>query len=141
MAGWATPRISRRAFLPRDPDRPHRPDQWAIDPVAYRRTGVGAAEIVLARGTFYGTRGPGGEMVQRVAIAGFGAIGRVVAEHLDPKSRGGIDGLSLTAVSARDTARAQRVMAGFARTVPVLPLAGLGEAADIVVECAPASVL
>jgi len=80
-------------------------------------------------------------MVQRVAIAGFGAIGRVVAEHLDPQSRGGIDGLSLTAVSARDTARAERTMAGFARTVPVLPLAELGGVADIVVECAPAAVL
>ena len=76
-------------------------------------------------------------MVQRVAIAGFGAIGRVVAEHLDR----GIPGLELAAVSARDVSRAERTMAGFARRVPVLPLARLGEAADIVVECAPAAVL
>lgn len=76
-------------------------------------------------------------MVQRVAIAGFGAIGRVVAEYLDR----GIDGLTLAAVSARDIARAQAAMAGFARPAPVLPLAALGEAADIVVECAPAAVL
>jgi len=75
--------------------------------------------------------------MQRVAIAGFGAIGKVVAEHLDR----GIDGLSLAAVSARDTARAEVAMAGFAHPVPVLPLARLGEAADIVVECAPAAVL
>jgi aspartate dehydrogenase len=75
--------------------------------------------------------------VQRVAIAGFGAIGRVVAEYLDR----GIDGLTLAAVSARDIARAQAAMAGFARPAPVLPLAALGEAADIVVECAPAAVL
>ena len=47
----------------------------------------------------------------RVAIAGFGAIGRVVAEHLDR----GVDGLTLAAVSARDTARAQAAMAGFAK--------------------------
>jgi aspartate dehydrogenase len=76
-------------------------------------------------------------MLQRVAIAGFGAIGRVVAEHLDR----GMDGLVLSAVSARDTRRAQTAMAGFARPVPVWPLARLGEDADIVVECAPAAVL
>jgi aspartate dehydrogenase len=80
-------------------------------------------------------------MVQRVAIAGFGAIGRVVAEHLDGKLHGGIDGLQLAAVSARDTARAERAMAGFAHPVPVLPLARLWEEADIVVECAPAALL
>jgi aspartate dehydrogenase len=76
-------------------------------------------------------------MVQRVAIAGFGAIGRVVAEHLDR----GIDGLTLVAVSARDATRAEAAMARFSRPVPVLPLARLGEDADIVVECAPAAVL
>jgi aspartate dehydrogenase len=76
-------------------------------------------------------------MVQRVAIAGFGAIGKVVAEHLDR----GIDGLALAAVSARDTARAAAAMTGFARPVPVLPLARLGDEADIVVECAPAALL
>jgi len=76
-------------------------------------------------------------MVQRVAIAGFGAIGRVVAEALDR----GIDGLALAAVSARDMARAERAMAGLARKVPVVPLARLVDAADIVVECAPAAVL
>src|SRR5207302_10750188 len=75
--------------------------------------------------------------VQRVAIAGFGAIGKVVAEHLDR----GIDGLSLAAVSARDPARAEAAMAALTRPVPVLPLARLGEAADIVVECAPAALL
>ena len=76
-------------------------------------------------------------MAQRVAIAGFGAIGKVVAEALDR----GIGGLALSAVSARDTARAERAMAGFARPVPVLPLVRLADTADIVVECAPAAVL
>jgi aspartate dehydrogenase len=76
-------------------------------------------------------------MVSRVAIGGLGAIGKVVAEHLDR----GIDGLTLTAVSARDIARAEGAMAGFARPVPVLPLARLGEEAEIVVECAPAALL
>src|SRR6266404_8885692 len=76
-------------------------------------------------------------MAQRVAIAGFGAIGAVVAQHLDR----GIDGLALAAVSARDIGRAEAVVAGFARPVPVMPLARLTEAADIVVECAPAALL
>ena len=76
-------------------------------------------------------------MVQRVAIAGFGAIGRVVAEHLDR----GLDGLVLAAVSARDTARAERAMAGFAHPARVLPLTQLWQDADIVVECAPAALL
>jgi aspartate dehydrogenase len=76
-------------------------------------------------------------MVERVAIAGFGAIGKVVAEALDR----GIEGMALSAVSARDVARAERAMAGFAHPVPVLPLARLAKMADIVVECAPADVL
>ena len=78
-----------------------------------------------------------GQHVQRVAIAGFGAIGKVVAEHLDR----GIDGLALAAVSARDVKRADAGMAGFAHPAPVLPLARLAEVADIIVECAPAAVL
>jgi len=76
-------------------------------------------------------------MAQRVAIAGFGAIGKAVAARLDR----GIEGLTLAAISARDTSRAEAVIAGFARPVPVLPLARLGEEAEIVVECAPAAVL
>jgi aspartate dehydrogenase len=73
----------------------------------------------------------------RVAVAGFGAIGTAVARRLDR----GIDGLALAAVSARDTARAAAAIADFARPVPVLPLARLPEAADIVIECAPAALL
>jgi aspartate dehydrogenase len=73
----------------------------------------------------------------RVAIGGFGAIGAAVARRLDR----GIDGLALAAVSARDAARAGAAMADFARPVPVLPLARLWEAADIIVECAPAALL
>jgi len=76
-------------------------------------------------------------MAQRVAIGGFGAIGRVVAQHLDR----GIEGMALAAVSARDVARAQAAMADFVHPVPVVPLARLWEQADIVVECAPAAVL
>jgi aspartate dehydrogenase len=73
-------------------------------------------------------------MSLRVAVGGFGAIGKVVAEAIDR----GIEGISLAAVSARDGARAAAAMAGFAKRVPVLPLERLWEEADIVVECAPA---
>src|SRR5437870_2165897 len=73
----------------------------------------------------------------RVALGGFGAIGKVVAERVDR----GIDGLMLAAVSARDAGRAEAAMACFARKVPVVPLTQLWEGADIVVECAPAAVL
>ena len=76
-------------------------------------------------------------MPLRVAIGGFGAIGKVVAERLDR----GIEGLALAAVSARDSARAAAAMAGFLRPAPVAPLARLWEDADIVVECAPAHLL
>jgi len=67
-----------------------------------------------------------------VAVGGFGAIGKVVAEHLDR----GIEGLTLAAVSARDIVRAEATMAGFAWPVPVVPLANLWEYADLIVECA-----
>jgi aspartate dehydrogenase len=76
-------------------------------------------------------------MTLGVAIGGLGAIGKVVARRLDC----GIDGLALAAVSARDGARARATMAGFSRPAPVVPLARLGEEADIVVECAPAALL
>jgi len=71
-------------------------------------------------------------MTLGVAIGGLGAIGKIVARHLDR----GIDGLALAAVSARDGARAKAIMADFTQPAPVVPLARLGEAADIVVELA-----
>ncbi len=73
----------------------------------------------------------------RVALGGFGAIGKSVARALDR----GIEGLSLAAVSARDIQRAERVIASFAHPVPILPLQELSEHAEIVVECAPAALL
>lgn len=72
----------------------------------------------------------------KVAIAGLGAIGFAVAEALDS---GAIEGMTLTAVSARDTARAEARLVAFKAPVPVLPLTELAEAADVVVECIPAS--
>lgn len=72
----------------------------------------------------------------KLAIAGLGAIGLQVARRVDA---GEIEGLTLTAVAARDAAKAERNLAGF-RTMPkLLPLAALGEEADVVVECVPAA--
>ena len=72
----------------------------------------------------------------KVAIAGFGAIGFAVAEALDA---GRLPGLELAAVSARDIAKAEGRMTGFARPVPVLPFTELAALADVVVECLPAA--
>lgn len=76
-------------------------------------------------------------MTLRVAVGGFGAIGKVVAQRLDR----GIEGLTLVAVAARDVGRAQAAMVGFVQPVPVVALPRLWESADIIVECAPAPVL
>jgi aspartate dehydrogenase len=83
-----------------------------------------------------GHLGQGRDEPLRVAIGGFGAIGGTVARRLDR----GVPGLRLTAVSARDVARAEAKMAGFARPVPVVALEALADLAEIVVECAPAPV-
>ena len=76
----------------------------------------------------------------KVAIAGFGAIGLAVAEALDPGSdgTGGIEGLECVAVAARDIAKAEARMAGFARPLPVRPFTELAALADVVIECLPA---
>lgn len=71
-----------------------------------------------------------------VGIGGFGAIGLEIAAHLDR----GVPGLRLAAVSARNAENAEARMAGFTHPVPVMSLARLADAADIVVECAPAAV-
>lgn len=71
-----------------------------------------------------------------VAIAGFGAIGFAVAQALDA---GKLPGLELAAVSARDVAKAEGRMAGFAKPVPILPYGELASRADVVIECLPAA--
>src|SRR3569623_3648705 len=73
----------------------------------------------------------------RVAIAGLGAIGTKIATALDL----GIEGLTLSAVAVRDPAKHQAFLAGLRRPPQVMPIEQLGEAADIVVECAPSSQL
>ena len=69
----------------------------------------------------------------KVGIAGFGAIGRPVAESLDR----GIDGLELVAVSARDHEKATSRMARLQTVVPVVTPAELADLCEIVVECVP----
>lgn len=73
----------------------------------------------------------------RVAIAGLGAIGLKIAEALDR----GIPGCALAAVSANDRGRAAERLAHLARPPAVVPIAELEPLADIVIECAPASLL
>ena len=73
----------------------------------------------------------------RVAIAGLGAVGLKLARELDK----GIDGLVFVAVSARDKAAAAARLSGLKTQVPVLDIADLEPLADLVIECAPASLL
>jgi len=72
-------------------------------------------------------------MSMTVAIAGLGAIGSRVADALDS----GMNGLTLAAVSARNTAKAERIVARYSTPVPVLPAGELARFADIVIECLP----
>ena len=73
----------------------------------------------------------------RVAIAGLGAIGLKVAEALDR----GIPGCALAAVSANDLGKAAARLAHLNRPPAVVPIAELEPLADLVIECAPASLL
>lgn len=75
--------------------------------------------------------------VQRVAIAGLGAIGRAVARKLDE----GVAGLSLSAVSVRNPTAAGEFLATLSCHPAVVSLDALAGNADIVVECAPAQLL
>lgn len=71
----------------------------------------------------------------KVAIGGFGAIGKKLAKALND----GVEGLSLVAVSARNKERAQKELGEYASGVQVVDLGDLAELADIVVECCPAA--
>jgi aspartate dehydrogenase len=73
-------------------------------------------------------------MTKTVAIAGLGAIGLPLARALD----GGIDGLRLIAVAARDQVIARARLVGFRDPPVLMDLADLA-VADIVVEAAPAA--
>jgi aspartate dehydrogenase len=66
-----------------------------------------------------------------VAIAGLGAIGAKVAEHLVK----GIPGYRLVAVAERDETMARRRLASLGAEVPIVPLRDLAWSVDIVIEC------
>jgi aspartate dehydrogenase len=74
---------------------------------------------------------------QRVAVVGLGPIGRKVVEALDK----GIDGLVLAAVSVQDPAKHQSFLAGLKQPPAILPIDGLAEVADMVIECAPSTLV
>jgi aspartate dehydrogenase len=72
-----------------------------------------------------------------VAVAGLGAIGRVVALHLAQ----GIPGLRLTALASRDAAKARAWLHERGIDCSLVALDKLPDHADIAVECAPAELL
>ncbi len=74
----------------------------------------------------------------RVAIAGLGTIGKVIASDLD---KGNIPGMVLTAASARDVEKAKAFAETLTHPIRIVPLCELAEHADIVIECAPAELL
>lgn len=72
-----------------------------------------------------------------LGIAGLGAIGMKVARFVDD---GHIPGMTLAAVSANDQTRATSRVADFRHPPKVCAIGELANHADIIVECAPASV-
>ena len=74
----------------------------------------------------------------RIAIAGLGAIGKSLARTL---AAGGVPGVTLAAVSAKNLDRAREFVQTLAVKAAALPIADLEPIADIVVECAPAALL
>jgi aspartate dehydrogenase len=74
---------------------------------------------------------------QRVAVVGLGPIGRKVVEALDK----GIDGLVLAAVSVQDPTKHRDFLAGLSKPPAILPIDGLADIADLVIECAPAKLV
>ncbi len=74
-------------------------------------------------------------MTKKVAIAGFGAIGKVLARRL---TDGSMPDFELVAIGARDPAKtraeAEKVLG---RSVPVMASTALADKADILLECVP----
>ena len=70
-------------------------------------------------------------------MAGLGAIGTRVVEALDR----GIDGLVLAAVSAQNPAKHRARLDELKKPARFLPIEALADVADIVVECAPSTLM
>jgi aspartate dehydrogenase len=73
----------------------------------------------------------------RVAVAGLGAIGRMLARTLNA----GVPGLKLACAAAGDRAKAQAFLDAEKIACPIVPLAEFPDHADIAVECAPAAII
>ena len=74
----------------------------------------------------------------RVALAGFGTVGQELARRL---TAGAIPAVRLTAIAARDLAKARTNSMSLAPRPLVVPVAELPEHADVVVECATGEAL
>jgi aspartate dehydrogenase len=74
----------------------------------------------------------------RTAIVGLGAIGKTLVEKL---RGGGVPGIALVAVAARDGETAKRYLADVDGSIRVVSIADLPEVADLAIECAPAAIL
>jgi len=75
----------------------------------------------------------------KIALAGLGAIGGAVARRV---LADGIPGIQLVAVSARDHDKARATLKAMnGGAVPIVGLADLAGAADLVIECAPAALM
>jgi len=73
----------------------------------------------------------------RVAVAGLGTIGRVLARRLNE----GIPGLTLACAAAHDRAKAQAWLDAQGIKCPLVELEALPRHADLAIECAPAAVI
>jgi aspartate dehydrogenase len=76
-------------------------------------------------------------MPVRVGIAGLGTVGRVLARKLAD----GMPGLELTAVAARDRAKAESWLTAQKINCPIVELAAFPAHADLAVECAPPDII
>lgn len=75
----------------------------------------------------------------KIAIAGLGAIGKVLARRIH---QGELNNCQLVAVSGRDREKTQQFLDSIsASSVEISELNKLAEVADVVIECAPSSVL
>ena len=75
--------------------------------------------------------------VTRIAIAGLGAIGRVLARRLTD----GIPGLTLACAAARDEAKASAWFKEQRIDCPLVAVEAFPQHADLAIECAPAAML
>jgi aspartate dehydrogenase len=75
--------------------------------------------------------------VRRVGLVGLGTIGRAVARALAD----GIPGCTLVGASGRDDARGRAFLGTLPSSPPYLPLSGLVEASDLIVEAATQAAL